>query len=143
MDELFDIEEIVVKPLSDHIRDCRCFAGATIMGDGRVAMILDASGIASSARLRFAEVKCEQLRRQESATFRKNGTSEQPYIVFNNAMEEYFALPLSSISRLEKVAPEAVERIGNTELITYRGKPLPLIRLETYLPVRPQAGLPC
>ena len=68
VDELFDIEEIVVKPLSDHIRDCRCFAGSTIMGDGRVAMILDAPGIASSAKLLFAEVKSEQLRRQASET---------------------------------------------------------------------------
>ena len=71
VDELFDIEEIVVKPLSDHIRDCRCFAGSTIMGDGRVAMILDAPGIASSAKLLFAEVKSEQLRRQASETLRQ------------------------------------------------------------------------
>ena len=75
VDELFDIEEIVVKPLSDHVRDCRCFAGSTIMGDGRVVMILDAPGIASSAKLLFAEVKTEQLRRQANETIRKKSSA--------------------------------------------------------------------
>ncbi len=138
VDELFDIEEIVVKPLSDHLRDCRCFAGSTIMGDGRVAMILDAPGIASSAKLLFAEVKSEQLRRQAIETLRrKSAAARQSTLIFKSAPEEHFALPLSSISRLEKIAPEALERIGNHEFITYRGEVLPLIRLETFLPVRP------
>jgi two-component system, chemotaxis family, sensor kinase CheA len=144
VDELFDIEEIVVKPLSDHIKDCQCFVGATIMGDGRVAMILDAAGIASLAKLRFAEVNAEQLRRhKEEQTRQKALTAErQSIIVFNNALQEHFALPLSSISRLEKIIPEAVERIGNHEFITYSGKALPLIRLETLLPVRPSPASP-
>ncbi|SPF38210.1 putative Chemotaxis protein histidine kinase-like protein [Syntrophobacter sp. SbD1] len=138
VDELFDIEEIVVKPLSDHVRDCRCFAGSTIMGDGRVVMILDAPGIASSAKLLFAEVKSEQLRRQANETFRKkSAAARQSTLIFKSAQEEHFALPLSSISRLEKIAPEAVERIGNHEFITYCGNVLPLIRLDTFLPVRP------
>ncbi len=138
VDELFDIEEIVVKPLSDHIRDCRCFAGSTIMGDGRVAMILDAPGIASSAKLLFTEVKSEQLRRQASGTLRqKFAAARHSTLIFKSAQEEHFALPLSSISRLEKIAPEAVERIGNNEFMTYCGNVLPLIRLEAFLPVRP------
>ncbi|HIJ75805.1 MAG TPA: hypothetical protein HPP81_03730 [Deltaproteobacteria bacterium] len=138
VDELFDIEEIVVKPLSDHVRDCRCFAGSTIMGDGRVAMILDAPGIASSAKLLFAEVKSKQPRRQASETLRQTfAAARHSTLIFKSAREEHFALPLSSISRLEKIAPEAVERIGNHEFITYCGKVLPLIRLETFLPVRP------
>jgi two-component system, chemotaxis family, sensor kinase CheA len=137
VDELFDIEEIVVKPLSDHIRDCRCFAGSTIMSDGGVAMILDAPGIASSAKLLFAEVKSEQLRRQASETVRQKFAARHSTLIFKNALEEHFALPLSNISRLEKIASEAVERIGDHEFINYCGNVLPLIRLETFLPVRP------
>jgi two-component system chemotaxis sensor kinase CheA len=138
VDELFDIEEIVVKPLSDHIRDCRCFAGSTIMGDGRVAMILDVQGIASSAKLLFAEFKSKQLRRQASETLRqKSAAPRHSALIFKSAREEHFALPLSSISRLEKIAPESVERVGNHEFITYCGNVLPLIRLDAFLPVRP------
>jgi two-component system chemotaxis sensor kinase CheA len=142
VDELFDIEEIVVKPLLEHIKDCQCFAGATIMGDGRVAMILDVAGIAALARLRFAEVNAEQARRQAEELHRHKFSSavRQSIIVFNNAPEEHFAAPLPRISRLEKILPRAVESIGGHEFIAYRGKPLPLFRLESFLPVRPLAA---
>lgn len=139
VDELFDIEEIVVKPLSDHTKDCQCFAGATIMGDGRVAMILDAGGIAALAKLRFAEVNAEQLRRQtEEKSRRETSAAErQSILVFNNTLQEQFAVPLASISRLEKIVPEMVERIGDHEFMAYCGRALPLIRLEDFVPVRP------
>ncbi len=42
-----DTEEIVVKPLSKHFKGLPLFAGATIMGDGRVALILDILGLRS------------------------------------------------------------------------------------------------
>jgi two-component system chemotaxis sensor kinase CheA len=38
-----DTEEIVVKPLSKQLKGTTAFAGATIMGDGKVALILDVS----------------------------------------------------------------------------------------------------
>ncbi|MGC8493751.1 MAG: chemotaxis protein CheW [Syntrophobacteraceae bacterium] len=138
VDELFDIEEIVVKPLSQHIRDCRCFAGSTIMGDGRVAMILDAAGIASSARLSFAEVKSEQLRRQANESMRhKSSAARVATLIFKGAPEEYFALPLSTVSRLEKITHAALTRIGKQEFINYCGRVLPLMRLDEFLPVSP------
>ncbi len=145
---LFDNEEIVVKPLSDHIKDCKCFAGATIMGDGRVAMILDAAGIASYAQLRFGELEAEERRRKETAARLENLSpsslpavqrhENQSILVFNNAAEEYFALPLMGISRLDIIAdPRGIERVGGQEFITWRGEGLPLIRLEKLLPVCP------
>ncbi len=138
VDELFDIEEIVVKPLSNHIRDCRCFAGSTILGDGRVAMILDAPGIASSAGLAFAEVKCEQLRRlADESGLRKSSAPSVSTLLFKGAPQELFALPLSTISRLEKITWEGLTRIGNHEFVSYCGKVLPLMRLDAFLPVSP------
>lgn len=138
VDELFDIEEIVVKPLSDHIRDCRCFAGSTILGDGRVAMILDAPGIASSAGLAFAEVKSEQLRRlADQSGLRKSSAPSVSTLLFKGAPQELFALPLSTISRLEKITREGLTRIGDHEFVSYCGKVLPLMRLDAFLPVSP------
>jgi len=141
---LFDNEEIVVKPLSDHIKDCKCFAGATIMGDGRVAMILDAAGISSYSQLRFGELEAEERRRKEMteqqdisslSVVRKH--ENQAILVFNNAAEEYFALPLMGISRLDIADPKAIGRVGEQEFINWRGAGLPLIRLEKLLPVSP------
>ncbi len=142
VEELFDTQEIVVKPLSKHLEDCRCFAGATIMGNGSVAMILDASGISGFARLRFAEIKAEERRRQKKKEQSEKAASgeRQSIIIFNNALEEYFALPLASISRLEMTDSNRIQCIGERQFITYRGEGLPLIHLDKLLPVRPYSG---
>ena len=49
VDAINDTEEIVVKPLGRQLKGVAIFAGATIMGDGCVALILDVSGIAKQA----------------------------------------------------------------------------------------------
>src|SRR5262249_9593016 len=49
VDEILDTQEIVVKPISRALKDLDAFSGATILGDGRVALILDAQGIARRA----------------------------------------------------------------------------------------------
>ena len=45
VDALHDSEEIVVKPLGRHIQDCPCLSGATILGDGTVALLIDVPGL--------------------------------------------------------------------------------------------------
>jgi len=138
VNQLFDNEEIVVKPLSRHIKDCKCFSGSTIMGDGRVAMILDTAGIADFAFLRFAEISAEERRRREQEERDKKAASRRkPVLLFNNAFDEYFGLPLSNISRLELIARENIHLVGQREYINYNGKGLPLIRLEHFLAVNP------
>ncbi len=46
VDQVSDTEEIVVKPLGKQFKGVSAFAGATIMGDGRVALIVDVPGAA-------------------------------------------------------------------------------------------------
>ncbi len=137
VDELFDNEEIVVKPLSAHISDTKCFSGATIMGDGKVAMILDASGIADFAKLKFTEIQTEEKRRlEEEAQMESDAMNRrQSLLIFNNAYTEFFALPLKYISRLEKIEPTDIHRVGSRHYINYRDQELPLIYLENVLPV--------
>jgi len=43
IDELIGQQEIVIKSLGKYIRQCRYISGATILGDGEVALILDAN----------------------------------------------------------------------------------------------------
>ena len=137
VDELLNTEEIVVKPLSSHIKECRTFSGTTIMGDGRVAMILSAGGIAATAQLRFGEVGAEERRRREEEERLRNLETVQTYpvVIFNYAPTEYFALPLSSVARLDKISLNSIKRIGNREFVNYRGNGLPLVRLEHFLDI--------
>ena len=43
IDNLIGQQEIVIKPLGKYINKCRIISGATILGDGDVALILDAN----------------------------------------------------------------------------------------------------
>ena len=53
VDSINDTQEIVVNPLGKHLKEISYFAGETIMGDGRVALILDIQGLAQKANLDF------------------------------------------------------------------------------------------
>lgn len=136
VDRIADSEEIVVKPLSAFVKGCRCYAGATIMGDGRVAMILDVAGIASESQLQFHDV-AKETNRRELATESQEGLSRRELILFANAESEQFAVDLEQIVRLEKIAAQEIESIGGAEYMKYLGKGLPLVRLENELTVSP------
>src|SRR5580698_2508768 len=49
VDQINDTEEIVVKPLRKQLKTVKTFAGSSIMGDGKVALILDVLGLAQRA----------------------------------------------------------------------------------------------
>ena len=137
VDELFDMEEVVVEPLLHYIQDCRCFAGATIMGDGRVSMILDPAGIAEFSRLRFKEVSSEEDRRleEEKRAALKRERPKNTIILFNNHPDEYFAIPLDRVSRLETIDADDIRKIGGREYTNLKGEGLPLVRLDRMLPI--------
>jgi chemosensory pili system protein ChpA (sensor histidine kinase/response regulator) len=50
VDEMLDSREIVVKPVGEQLASIRGISGATILGDGRVVVILDVGGLVRSAR---------------------------------------------------------------------------------------------
>lgn len=138
VDAIHDLEEIVVKPLSGYLKDCQCFSGATIMGDGKVAMILDVGGTAAYRKLSFTDAKSEELLTNDERRRQDRGNvTRMEIILFKNASDEIFAVPLASVLRLEKVTLAEIEHIGNREYLSYRGKGLPLLRMECCLPVAP------
>ena len=73
VDEINDTEEIVVKPLGKQLKGISHVAGATIMGDGRVALILDVLGIAQYASV-VAEVRVRSLPKKRFHLFERRKT---------------------------------------------------------------------
>ncbi len=136
VDELHDNEEIVVKPASSHLADCGWYAGATILGDGRVAMILDTIGIAKRAHIRFDQVADELARRtnDEPLAAIKAGR-RRSLVVFANTADERFAVPLGDLLRLERVDKAQLEWVGEQPFLKHRGRAIPLVHLEDLLPV--------
>ncbi len=135
VDEIWDSEEIVVKPLGKHFKDISIFAGATIMGDGKMALILDVVGISRKIGLKVEDVD----RVKEETTSRSTLTEdEQQFILlFNVSPEEQFAIPLALVARLDKIKADKLEFVGGKEIVQYRGRSMPIIRLENYLPIQP------
>jgi two-component system chemotaxis sensor kinase CheA len=135
-------QEIVVKPLGEPLRQIAVFAGATILGDGAVALILDVPGLA----------------RHEGMSVRPGASSLAAAAVDLPAGAELFAprtlvlcragarwtvaIPQEQIARLEEIPYRKVERIGDRAVVQYRGGILPLASLGAILDLgdAPQAG---
>lgn len=131
VDEINDTEEIVVKPLSKQLKGIACFAGATIMGDGRVALILDVMGLAQYAKV-ISEIHDRALGDQAKNLDRAG--DKQSFLVFDAGTNSHMAIALSAVARLEEFPRRLVEQTGGQEVVQYRGQILPLIRVAQFLP---------
>jgi two-component system chemotaxis sensor kinase CheA len=133
VDRVNDTEEIVVRPLNKQLKSIRSFAGATILGDGRVALILDVRGLAESAGI--VDVRHEEEAEQGMTRGRTetDGGERQSLLVFENRAGSRMAIELSMVARLEEFPRGSVEKTGEREVVQYRGKIMPLIRVEGML----------
>jgi two-component system, chemotaxis family, sensor kinase CheA len=119
-------EEIVVKPLGRHLKGLHEYAGATIMGDGTVALIVDAAGVASKALLSNVAAAARET---EAEAALDNLVESRPFLLFHNASEELCATPLESVVRVEKATHKQIENVGGKRTMQYRGNFLPLVTL--------------
>lgn len=132
VDEINDTAEIVVKPLGSVLKSLTLFSGATIMGDGHVALILDVLGIAHSAGLAVDARSSDAMSAIEAEARARAGDVET-LLVFALQSEHRYAVNLSSVTRLEEFRPEDIERSGRHEVVQYRGGLLPLIHVDHFL----------
>jgi two-component system chemotaxis sensor kinase CheA len=138
VDELNDSEEIVVKPLGRHLKMCKEYAGATIMGDGRVALILDVGNLAHMAGLtsvegskRAAELAVEHDEAQ------KAGQDRHSILLFRSSEDEQFAIPINHVERIEKIKETDVEEVGGKKVMKYRDRSLALFTIDQVAKVKP------
>ena len=131
VDRVFDTEEIVVKPVSPIVRNVAIFSGNTILGDGSVIMILDPKGISGAAgelTMRCADAIAPAKSRV------KQGDLTTALLIFRAGQGGPKAVPLSLIARLEEFERGKIEHTGDSYVIQYRGKLMPLIAFEGYNP---------
>lgn len=126
-----DTEEIVVKPLGQQCKQLTAFAGATIMGDGRVALILDVIGLAQRAGV-VSEVRDRGVVDAADSVGAEYDET-QSLLVLGVGDGRRMGLPLSLVSRLEEFSADVVERAGDAEVVQYRGDILPLFHLSTLI----------
>ncbi len=136
VEEVLDSEEIVVKPLSTYLKGCQAYSGATIMGDGKVAMILDPNGIANLAELRFNDLEAD-IREEKKRAEQQDAKQMHTLLLFNNGDDQNFAIHLDAVSRIEKRNVEEIETVGNKQFVKYDNSTLQVFNLSDYLPVQP------
>ncbi len=97
-------------------------------------LILDVGGLAARAKLEIAE---KALAKENAAQTGAAASDLQSIILFNHGSEELLAVPQEQLLRLEKTHVNQIERIGGREFVQYRGAAMPVVRLDSHLPVRP------
>ncbi|VTS00855.1 signal transduction histidine kinase : Histidine kinase OS=uncultured bacterium GN=ACD_79C01504G0002 PE=4 SV=1: Hpt: H-kinase_dim: HATPase_c: CheW: CheW: Response_reg [Tuwongella immobilis] len=132
VDEILSPEEIVVKPMHNSLKRLACFSGATILGDGKVSLILSVEGIARHVGVRFQSTTA--LATQAA---NPEADSVQNVLLFRSGPQEQFALPLAMIRRIVPLDINKVERVGDREFLTIDGVSTLLVRLEKMLSVSP------
>ena len=127
-----DTEEIVVKPLGEQLKGIAAFSGATIMGDGKLALILDVMGLAHKARVIAEHSEKTMAVAQSTKTL---AGDRQTLLVFGLEDDDRMAIPLSEVARLEEFKRSDIEKSGDQDVVQYRGEIMPLIYLRKYLNV--------
>jgi two-component system, chemotaxis family, sensor kinase CheA len=127
VDEIQDIQDIVVKPLGKQLRDVSAFAGATILGDGKIALIIDAVGLANCAGV-TSQLQ-QQLAIATATPVEERTGDRQSILLFHGGSGARMGLLMSQVFRLEEFDPIAVEIVADRPVVQYRNTILPLIYL--------------
>ena len=126
LDYPLDSQEIVVKPLGRHLNMLPVYSGATILGSGEVAPILNITGIAHKCGIDHIEDNGVSVEEGEGES-----TAElQHLLLMSNFGNEQLAMPMQMVKRIEKIAAGDVEDVGSIRTCKYRGKSLSLFKIE-------------
>ena len=128
VEEVFDTEEIVVKPVAPILRHVTMFSGNTILGDGSVIMILDPNGVARSAGVSASR----ETRDAAEPTIVASRSDEQMSLLLFRAGGDanLRAVPLSLVARLEDIPRERIEASSAGYVTQYRGQLMPLVAVD-------------
>lgn len=142
VDDLLAPEEIVVKPLTSGLREIGLFSGATVLGNGTLAMILDVTATAARAGIR----KSAELSNIREDCVRELTPHLPEFLVFEGRMHgfqaERIALPLHWIERIETVPLSSLEWACGSPTLQYRGALLALEDMGGVLEEQIHSGLP-
>ena len=130
VDEVLNMQEVVVKPLGPLLKDVTDFAGATILGNGRVALILDIDGIAIQSGM-VAKIQSRPL--NADSTLEEASEEDVAMLSFELEGQSRLAIYLDHVERLEMISPKQVQRNGNRDVIQYGNEIMHLLYLNHYI----------
>lgn len=133
VDELFDTTEIVVKPLGKHLKNLKEYSGATILGDGTIALIIDPAGLALTAGLTTAGESRDLEEAEES-----QGIDEaKSWLLFHNGETEQCAMSLEAVERVVRFDSSQIDFIGKDLFLRMDGGSLPVFSVASFTGLTP------
>jgi two-component system chemotaxis sensor kinase CheA len=133
VDDLLGSEDIVVMPLHSLLRTLGVYAGATILGDGGVAMILSGEGISRHSGVAHRP----PVREQPALPVAQEQAESRPLMLFRYGPAELLALPLGAVRRVVMIRRECIEHVGGRELVNIDGAAVNVLRLDRFLDLSP------
>lgn len=124
VESIDDTQEIVVKGLSGRLQSIDLYAGATIMGDGSVVLILDACGLARSTNVLKDSARVAKYDEQIASV---DHTSLVESLLVESGDGRRIAVPLESVERLEEFGLNDIEWLDDRAVVKYRGTVMPVI----------------
>ncbi len=131
VDEILDMEEIVVKPLSKKLKDLSYYAGSTIMGDGSVALILDTMGYITT----FGNINAQKETTDDYVSDENEQAKISEVLLCRLSDEKKYSIPLEMVDRLEEFELSKIEWSADQSLIRYCDKAMKLIDVSSRLKV--------
>jgi two-component system chemotaxis sensor kinase CheA len=128
VDRVLNTEEIVVKALSARLKAADLYSGAAVLGDGRVALILDVQSVAQ----RSLRGEAGAVAGAHAATGGAKSAVDR-FLVAAVGGDRRVAIPLDMVTRLEEFPVAGIEHVGSREVVRYRGEIIPLLRLASHL----------
>jgi len=128
VDDIHDTEEIVVKPLARQLKGLTVCSGATIMGDGSVALILDVIGLA-----RRVGVDVQNEAQSRASAQAAADTQIERLVIFRVGKNRRLAMPLNLVARLEEFSRGKLENSAGQMVVQYRGGVMPVVPLADVL----------
>jgi two-component system chemotaxis sensor kinase CheA len=132
VERILDIEEIVIKPISEVLKSIPIYSGNAILGDGSIIMTLDPHGLARASGAEDVSSTFDTAAMTSKTAANDNLVS---LLLFRSQSGAVRAVPLELITRIEKIDMATVEQSGIHPVIQYKNG---LMRLHTmtgeYLP---------
>jgi two-component system, chemotaxis family, sensor kinase CheA len=124
VDQVYDTEEIVVKPVSSVLAGINIYSGNTILGDGSVCMIIDPTGAVEHLGHTVTDETDISDRNKDERT---TGRSRQRLLLVRAGREVRKAIPLDHIDRIEEINPQHICCSGGQMMVLYRNRLMPLV----------------
>lgn len=138
VDNVLGIQEIIVRGTPKLLQNCGIFSGHTVLGTGRVSLILDINGLVSKLSLRFLDQKQVSSKRavaENPDVSQKKNRQKQKMVVFSFSDNEYFAIPLELVAIIERISLDSIRTVGTKEYCQIKNETISVMRLDTFLPI--------